>query len=67
MRFQILEKNKEFEILFSEMLTLTHIPIHDSFSLNTRTMGDQSFYGQHRHKLFFTDVGRGFFGHNFFV
>ena len=32
--FQILSKNIEFEILFSEMLTLTHVPAHDSFSLN---------------------------------
>ena len=29
--------------------------------------GDQSFYDWHRHKLFFTDIGRGFFGQNIFI
>jgi len=43
LRFQILSKNKEFEILFSEMFTLTHILTRDSFSFNTRNYGWSKF------------------------
>jgi len=37
--FQILSKNIEFEILFSEMLTLTQVRARDSFSLNIQNYG----------------------------
>ena len=38
-RFQILSKNIEFEILFTDILTLTHVLDRDSFSLNTHNYG----------------------------
>ena len=43
--FQILSKDIEFEILFSEMLTLTHFLLATLFRSTLTITGDQSFYG----------------------
>ena len=66
-RFQILLKNIKFEILFLEMLTLTHIFVRDFISLNTYNYGWPKFLRLISTWVVFTDVGRCLFGHNFFV
>ena len=67
MEFQILSKNIEFEILFLEMLTLTHVLARDFFAQHSQLWVTKVFTADIDINCFSTDVGRDFFGQNFFV